>query len=283
MRKIFEFIFNEILYNGHLQTIGSLSVVIFSSLLFDIQVTWDLLLILYLNFYIIYLYNRYQEINIDYLTNKERTEHLLKFKKYIPAVIIILLACLIALLIYFADFSFIIFIAAITVFGFLYTVFFKKLTKHIIIFKNIYVAAFFALLVIYPFIYYDLPFKSMLTYIVPLVIFVFLRAVSMQLILDLKDIKSDQGEGLLTLGVLWGRERALKALMTLSFLVAGLGPLIMVVLLDFPASAIAMTLLLLFDFYIIDLIKKESPLAYILESGEFIIWPVLILLGDKII
>ena len=64
-----KFIFNEIFYNGHFQTWGSLAIVISSGQLLNIKITWDLLLVVYLSFYLLYLHDRYRSLEVDFLTN----------------------------------------------------------------------------------------------------------------------------------------------------------------------------------------------------------------------
>jgi 4-hydroxybenzoate polyprenyltransferase len=283
MVKILKFIINEFLYNGHLQTLGALSIAIFSAILFKIKITWDLLLILYVNFYIIYLYNRHQEINIDYQTNKIRTEHLKLFNKYIPLLITALVTILIFLLIYFSNITSIFFIFSITILGFLYTNYFKKITKKIIAFKNIYVASVFSLLVIFPFIYYSLPFKNFLLNIIALMIFIFLRAILMQIFLDLKDIESDKQEGLLTLGVIAGREKTFKILQIGNLTTATFIPIIFWYLNIFSPSFLMLLFLAPINSYFLNLIKRGKLLGFILESGEFITLPILILFGNYLL
>lgn len=283
MNKVLRFVVNEILYNGHLQALGSLSIVIFSSLMFKIKITWDLLVILYLTFYLILLYNRYGEISIDYIDNKTRTEHLKMFYKYIPVVMIGILLILIALLFYFANLKFIIFIIAIVILGIAYTHYFKSLTKKIFLFKDYYVSLFFTSLLLSPFFYYSLPIKSVLNSVIALIIFAFLRDMRMQFVLDLKDIESDKAMGLRTLGVLYGKDKTLNVLKLSSIITAGFIPLLIFFFFNFPASILILCLLIILDFYIIDLIRRGNFLAYILESGEFILWTLLIFIGDKLL
>ena len=84
MKKILKVVFNEFIYGGHLQSLGAASVVFVSALLLDLKVGWVILVTIYLIFYAIYLYNRFKEIDIDYSTNKSRTEYLKKYIGFIP-------------------------------------------------------------------------------------------------------------------------------------------------------------------------------------------------------
>lgn len=282
MNKILKFIFDEILYNGHLQALGSLSIVIFSSLILKINITWDFLAILYLTFYLILLYDRFRHIEIDYATNKTRSKHIKKFNRHIPYIMLLILLVLFVLLFIYANIKFFIFMIFIVILGLSYPHYFKGITKKIFLFKNFYVSSFFTLLLLFPFFYYSLPIRPVLSYILALVIFAFLRDMRMQFVLDLKDIESDKKEGLLTLGVLYGKEKVLKILKISSFITTCLVPLLIFLLLDFTPAILMLGFLIVFDFYLIFLIKKENFKAYILESGEFILWPLLIATGTKL-
>ena len=280
-KKIFKFIFVEIVYNGHLQTLGALGIVMFSSSLLKVEVAWESLLILYLSFYSFYLYNRYKEKDIDYLTNQTRTKHIKKIDNYVPYIILVILLTLATLLCYFGDFHFVIFVLIIVVFGFLYTSYFKNLTKKITIFKNIYVSSVFAMLVFFSIIYHSLPLKNFLASGIAIMIFVFLKALIVQVFLDLKDIKCDQKEGLRTLGVLLGQKKVLQILKIASIVIAGFIPLFLLSLNIFPSSILMIFVLIPFNFYCFNLVEKGKISGFIIGSGEFIIWPILILLGNK--
>lgn len=54
----------------------------------------------------------------------------------------------------------------------------------------------------------------------------------MQIILDLKDIEGDRREKLLTMGVLWGKEKILNFLKFSSIITAGLVPILIFLFLD---------------------------------------------------
>jgi len=151
MKKIFQFIYTEIAYNGHMQTLGSLFKSIFAAQLFAIKITWDFAVIIYLSLYLIYIYNRFKEIEIDQLTNITRTEHLRKFDKHIPLIIFLIILSLIILLFFFSTLKFSILLGIAVILGLLYTDYFKGLTKKIFMMKNFYVASTFAISIFFRF------------------------------------------------------------------------------------------------------------------------------------
>ena len=280
MYKVLKFIYTEIAYNGHLQTIGSLFKSIFAAQLFGIRITWDFAVLVYLSLYLIYIYNRYYEMDIDSLTNKTRTEHLKKFDKHIPLIMFLIGLGLIVLLYFFSNFSFSVLLIAIVVMGILYTDYFKGLTRKIYLFKNYYVALTFAISIILPFVYYDESIGLVLGGVLGIAFFAFLRGMHMQIILDLKDISGDKKEKLLTLGALWGKKKVLKFLKFSSIITAGLVPILIYLFVDITPAILILPVFIVFDFYIISLLKRNKFSAYVLESGEFIFWSLLVVLGE---
>lgn len=283
MRKVLKFIYTEFAYNGHLQTIGSLFKSIFAAQLFGIKITWDFIVVLYLSFYLSYIYNRYREIDIDLLTNKTRTEHLRKFDKQIPLIIALIAFGLVILVYLFSTVSFSIFLIFAVAYGLLYTDYFKGLTKKVFLFKNYYVALSFAMSIIFPFVYYSELIGPVFWGVAGISFFAFLRGVHMQIILDLKDIEGDKKEKLLTMGVLWGKEKVLKILKYSSVITAGIVPILIFLFIEITPAILILPIFIVFDFYIISLLKKDKFSAYILESGEFIFWSLLVALGETVI
>ncbi len=272
-RQIIKFFIIEFLYNGHLQSLGSLGVFVFSSLFLEQDVNITELFSIYLVFYLIYFYNRYKENKIDYLTNKARSCHIKILLPYIKPVFFACLSVLAILILYAHNFNFAFWLSMIFLGGILYTDIFKPITKKILIFKNFYVASVFTLLVFLPLIINNKPIK--LTVII-LSLFIFWRALKMQIILDLKDIKSDSILRLKTLGVLYGEQKAWMV-------VAGINIINLTMLvfsLHYLQGKIIILLIifcLIFDFISYYLFKRKSPVVFLLAGSEFIFLPILAL------
>lgn len=285
IEKILKSIWNEFIYGGHLQLLGAASVVFISALLLKIKISWDILLISYLIFYPVYLYNRFKEIKIDYLTNPERTQHFRKYLKFIPAVLTFAVLILISGLVYFTNTKALIFSLFLFVFGILYTIIFKRVTRKIYLFKNLYVSAFYFLLVFFPIIYYSYFSKtSLVISALVLGIFIFFKAFIVQIFLDIKDIGSDRKEGLRTFPVMMGKEKTLIILSMFNFLITITVPIFFSFYLNIFSKLILMLIFTIpFDFYCYSLAKKEKYFGYILQSGEFLLWLFLILMGKIIL
>lgn len=284
IKKVLELIWQEFIYGGHLQSLGTVAIILVPVILLNIKITWDILFISFFLFYPIYLYNRWKELNIDRLTNPQRTEHLETYIKKAPIILLLVILLLIGSLFYFSNFRFTVFALLVLFFGLLYTVFFKKLTKKIFAFKNFYVAIFFTLVVIFPVIYYNYPLTEVLIRgLLAFMIFVFLKTIMMQIFLDLKDLDGDKKEGILTFPVIFGKEKTLKFLKSFSVFATVLPVFPALYLKIFPLSANLLLLTILFDFHCFRLAKEDKYSGYLLMSGMFIFWAILILTGKIIL
>jgi len=285
LKNILSFFYEEIFYNGHFQTWGSLAIVISAGQILNIKITWDLLLIVYLSFYLLYLHDRYKSLDVDSLTNARRSHHVKIILKYIPYILIIGLLTLLYSLFYFSNLYASIFILAVTILGFLYPIYFKDLTKKIIAFKNFYVSLVFAILILLPNIYYQKSINIIsLSMIVLMIFFTFLRGLMMQFFLDLKDIEGDKHQGLMTLGVLWGKEKVFKLIYLINLFTSLSLPALYFI---FPSilhpSFLFLAFLAIWNFYFFKLAEKGNFFGFVLGSGEFIYWPIFVYMGELIL
>jgi 4-hydroxybenzoate polyprenyltransferase len=237
-------------------------------------------LLAYLIFYPIYINDRLRGIKIDELTNSERTKHLKSYLRTIPKIIVFSVLLLLALLFYIGNVKFSIFALLLLFFGMLYPFYFKNITKKIIAFKNFYVALFFTAIALAPVIYYSysLNLQSAISLTI-LMLFVFLKTVLMQILLDCKDIEGDKPFGLLTLPVLIGKEKTVFFLKIASALVTILVLITAVFFVRaFPAQMLILLFVIPFNFYSYNLAQKQNYYGYIIGSGEFLLWFILILI-----
>ena len=281
IKKVSKFILDEFIYGGHLQSLGGISIIFVSALLLKIKISWDILIIAYLTFYLIFLHDRFRGINADLLTNPQRSKHLKKYLHFIPTIFVFLFLILSILLIYYGNLATFFFILFFLSFGILYTIAFKQITKKICCFKDLYVATFFALLPFFLLVYYSRPLISVDVLLLSLLIF--LEAFLMPVFLDIKDIESDRKEGLQTIPVMLGIKKTITFLAILNFI----GTITIMVLIFYlnvlPKSILMLLFTIPFDFYCYSLVKKQKNFGYILQSGKFILWPFLIFIGDKIL
>lgn len=280
IEQILKLIWDEFVCGGHLLSLGAVSIVFTSAILLNIEITWDCLLVAYLGTQSVYLYNRYKEFKQDFLTNPKRTRHIEKYIKYIPFIIFLMSFSAITIVIYFNKISALIFGLLLLSGGLLYSKFLKKITKKIVGFKNFFVALVWTLLVVFLVFYYSSPLNLPLFL---LLIFIYLRWITNTAFFDIKDIDTDKEEGLLTFSIIWGRKKLLNILSVITIL--AVIPIISGVYLQlFQKSSIMLILTIPYTFYYFRKLENKnvdiSFLYNVLVDGEFIFWPIFILLGE---
>jgi len=271
--QMFKKIKQEFLFGGHLQSLGAAAIVYLSCVLLKTKVGFDILLTAYFIFYAIYVFDRFKGIEKDILTNKERSLYLKKNLKLFPFLILFSVLIAFFLLIYFGNFKALLFGFILLTLGLIYSSLFKKITKKIPFFKNIYVSLFFTSLVFFPLVYFALSFNPSL-YL--LALFVFSKSLAMQFFLDIKDVKGDKKEKLITLPVLLGKEKSLLFLKIFSVLTN-------VFLFFLPQLFLSLLIFIPFNFYCSWQSKKEKYFSYLLASGEFLLWAIIVLIAKMIV
>lgn len=280
-KSIIKSTWNEFVYGGHFLSLGAVSVVFASAILLKIEITTDFLVIVYSITHAAYLYNRYKEFKKDYLTNPERTRYFEKRIQKMPLIIFCFIIVFIMTLLYFGNFAAIVFGLMIFFIGILYSLFFKKITKKIVGFKSFYVAFSWSLLVIFLSIYYSFSFISLSVFLI--FVFIFVKCFVGTSFYDIKDIKSDKKENLLTFAVVFEKKRLTEFLNLINIL--ALIPIIFGVYLKlFPVFSLMLFFTIPITFYLLKKIEhSKTDIAYLSEISiglEKISWFFLILLGS---
>jgi len=282
IEKIVNSIWNEFVYGGHLLSFGAVSIVYTASILLDIRITWDFLLVVYLGTESVYLYNRFKEYKVDFLTNPERTEHIKKYVKYIPFIIFLMTFSAIVIVVYFNKISALIFGLLLLIIGLLYSLFFKKITEKIIAFKSFFISLMWSLLVLFLAIYYSAPINLALFLFS---VFVFLRFFVSVSFFDIKDIKTDKQEGLKTLAVVL-KQSTLWQFLSIIAILAVLPLIIGVYLRILPISSLMLFLTIPYTFFYFKQLENKNISPYFLYNvivdGEFIFWLFFVLSGNFI-
>jgi len=279
IEKIVNSIWNEFVYGGHLLSFGAVSIVYTASILLDIRITWDFLLVVYLGTESVYLYNRFKEYKVDFLTNPERTEHIKKYVKYIPFIIFLMTFSAIVFVVYFNKISALTFGLLLLIIGLLYSLFFKKITEKIIAFKSFFISLMWSLLVLFLAIYYSAPINLALFLFS---VFVFLRFFVSVSFFDIKDIKTDKQEGLKTLAVVL-KQSTLWQFLSIIAILAVLPLIIGVYLRILPISSLMLFLTIPYTFFYFKQLENKNISPYFLYNvivdGEFIFWLFFVLIG----
>lgn len=282
VKPILIFVWNEFIFGGHLLSLGAVSIVFTSAVLLNISITIDFLLIVYLIAYIIYLYDRFKEYKKDFLTNRDRTQHMTRYVKYTSIIIFCCILIVVWTLLSFGNQLSLIFGFLLIVFGLLYNVYFKKITKKIVGFKNFYVAFSWSLLVIFLVFYYSF---SLDLSVLSISLFIFLRLLINTVFFDIKDIESDKKCNLNTIPVLYSKNKTLNYLHIIN--ISSLALIMVVVYKDiFPTFFLSLAFFCFYSFYYIQKAKNVNvnvnKLSYIIVDGEYLLWPIVLILGKFI-
>lgn len=277
---IIKVVLTEFLYGAHLVSLGTLGIVLGTSLIFEVNPEVLILAIAYLIPQVIYRYNYVRELLFDLETNPERSKYFRSDSKWVRLSPIISLVVILILL-SFTNLPTFLLVVLIVLSGILYTEYFKKLP--IIGFKNYYTSFFWAISVIIVPVYYNIYNVSPYLYIV---LFVFLREIINTIFFDLKDIESDKERGVRTVPVYLGKMKTINVLHVVNLL-SVIPILIGVYNREIPVSALALSLTvfngILFLSKGMNLSNKNLRyLSYILVDGECPMWPILILLAKLI-
>jgi len=274
------FFCNEFIYGGHLLSFGTSLIALSTMILLGITIRWEFLLIIYFGTQCIYNYDHFKEIDADTSNNSDRTNHLKKYQKFLPSVLVVYGISYFVLLLGFGNIESIIFGSILLFSGLLYTDKFKMMTEKIVGFKSVYTASSWGLLVVFTAIYCSYALNALLAIIL---LFVFLRWLVNTSFCDLKDMDSDKKENLLTLPIYFGKQKFIiflhilnlsTFLLLLIAIILGIAPLFSAFLLFFYA----------YGFYYIQKAKNLktnlNSLSNIMVDGEFMFWPVFLLLGS---
>ncbi len=277
--KMIKLIWREIIYGGHSIPIGTASIVAVTGIFLNIKVSWDILLITYLVFYLILFFDRYRDLKHDSITNQERSKYLEKNYSFFSIIFYSLLVFLFILLIIFANKFAFLFVILVLIFGFLYPIFFKQLTFKVFLFKDLYVAMVFSLLVFFTRLYYSVDLFTRPAII--LFSFFLLKAIIMQIFFDIKDTEGDRKRNLKTLSAIIGNFKALKILKTSTILVSLFIPIIFTLIFPVFSNLFLIFILIIpFNLYCFKLAEENNYFAYVLGSFEFLLWLVLAFIGN---
>ncbi|AKB85378.1 putative prenyltransferase (UbiA family) [Methanococcoides methylutens MM1] len=249
------------------------------SILFEIPITWDFLVIIYLTFYIIYLYDYFNGTEDDEKTNSTRANYFRQNdSKTITRILYGSIVSIASIYVLYSDIPNMLIGFAILFLGVTYQAYFKGLTKKITAFKNIFVSMVWAILVYVMFIYYSYPITTEALIISA---FIFLRMTGIQILFDIRDIEGDQKKGLRTFPAIYGYRKGLMTLIAINFITS--------ILLVYGAyiEAIPYTALMIVPviFYAqnyldkVDRSRKDHK-SYLFAAGEPFIWFILIFSGS---
>lgn len=274
--NIISTIWGEFIYSSHLVALGDVLALYALSLTLNISTNISFFIVVYLSILAINFFNRYEDADVDNLTNSERVDSVTKYFKFMPYIMGLLFISSLLITFFSAPIIALIFMVFLFGLGVFYSVCLKSITRRITGFKNIMTALPYALLVVFMSLYYgaDLTMATLLV-----TIFYFCRIFINTTFFDVKDIASDKKEGLKTFPVIFGEKNTKLFLMLINIL--SVTPILLGVYLNIlPLYSLAILITVAYPFlYLIDwnLFKKRTTLYNVVVDGEFIFWIVYLL------
>lgn len=277
--KVLRIIKDEFVYGGHLLSLGASGIIYTIMLIFNLKINLSLLAIIYLMPQIIYSYDHLKGAKKDAKTNPERAKHFQTQKNKIISLIIIYVAVLLTVLVYLKNWEIGLTVFLIIISGMLYTKFFKDITKRIPAFKNFFVAfvwAFSPTVLILLHFHFKLNISLLLLFI-----FILLKFIVSTVFFDIKDMESDKSNLIKTLPAIFGKGVTINFLQIVNIL--SLAPIIIGVWFNLlPSFSLGLLIFYFYSFYYLEKAKTDKAninfLSYILADGEYLLWPITILL-----
>lgn len=273
---------DELIYGGHLTAMGALAKIFFISALLGIWVGILPLIIAYTAILIVYSFDYHRSASKDMMTNRGRAAYFQGMSGTFSYRMLAYSAILAISLAAYANLRLIAVILAVAILGVAYSIFFKKVTRHIPGFKNVYTSGIWvAGTVLGVMACCPVPLNETVLLIA---FFMFLRSLGNVIFFDLKDILTDGAEGLKTIPVLLGRKDTfilLGVLNVVSFLPLVTGVRAGVL----PASALAMIAIAAITFYNMRQAwaKPGDYMSYARADAETLLWPIVLLIAGGIL
>ncbi len=272
---------NEVIYGAHYLSLGYPALFLSLIILLDLQINYLALAVTYLIPLIVYSFNYQKELGKDVITNPEKVNYLKNREKIFPYLMGFYILLLISLLLILNNHGFSLFILIILIGGILYTIIFKILTRTIPGFKSLYTSMLWAYAGTFCVsFFYSLPFS---TFYAIYFSFLFIKGLINVIYFDIKDMASDQREGLRTFPLLLGVKKTLMLLHILNILALGIlcyGIYIKIL----PVYSISLIIFYLYTFYYLKIgnttdDQKLHKYTYLMVDGECIFWPIILILS----
>ncbi|CAJ35356.1 UbiA family prenyltransferase [Methanocella arvoryzae] len=275
---------NEVIYGGHITALIGPSLVLISIIILELPLNYYSLMVAYLIPLLVYSYNYQKELDIDEMTNSDKTHYLYERNRVFPLLFYTYLILTVVLSIMINSLSFLLFLAIIFTGGILYTVIFKRLASIVPAFKNIFSTAVWAYSgTFFNIFLYSLTLDAMFLF---LFIFIYIKILINNIFFDIKDIATDKNEGLMTIPILLGKKNTYYFLTFLN-----LAALILLIYSVYTNVVPLYTLSLgiFFPYTQYYLIKGNTTAGkdllnytYIMSDAEFIFWPIALFMGKII-
>jgi len=282
LNKIKSGIKNEFIHGGHLVSVASPALAISTMILLGLSIRWEFIIITYLGTLCIYNYDYIKGLKMDYLENVNRSKHIQKYQKLRILALIFYGIGFLSMLVYFGNVNSIVFGIALLIIGLAYTDIFKRFTKKIAGFKNLYTSISFSMLILFTPIYYSYPINSLFLIFF---IFVILQFIVDTSFCDMKDLNSDKKNKFKTLPIIFGKVNFLRFILVINLIS------FVILIISIHINILPFFSIVLIPFFIYRMfyiIKAKKPQVNIIKlsalvDAEYFFWPLALFIGSLII
>lgn len=283
IRQISAKIGEEIIHGGHLVSTVSPAIAFITMILFNLTISWAFLFISYLGTYIVYNYDHLREAATISDGNQHRSTHIQKNIKLRYLLLAGHILLFFTLLFLYGTVPTIFFGVLLLFSGLLYVDVFKRLTKRIIGFKNIYTSLSIALIPMFTLLFYSYQFNwTFLIYFS----FIFLHFFLDTSYCDLKDMNDDKKHQLKTLPLYLGKQKFLTMLHIIN-LISFILLILSIILHVIPSIASLLLVFCAYRIYYLQMARHEKKdmnfICDVIVDGEYFLWPVLLFFGSSLL
>jgi 4-hydroxybenzoate polyprenyltransferase len=262
-RKIFEIL------EMSLTTFCAPATALALSILFDLRISWQFLLLITILPFIIYFFDYFDDEGI-----KE-----FRSRKLIVWILVFLILISLYIVIVYSNLTTLLFFAMLLLLGILYPLIFKKITQKIVGFKDYFVALNWNFLIIFYFCFFGINLTSGLLF---MLVFIFIRDMINVNYCDIKDIHQDKNIGLKTIAMSLGRKRILLLIhwgnfLSILMLITGIWLKII------PIQSISLLIPVILIWMLIFLSSLKNKFNTFIVDLEYPLWLIVIILGKVLL
>ncbi len=282
MSRIARIIFRELIYGGHLCSLGASCAVYAATQMASVGVSWQFLAICYLGTESVYLADHCSGVETDVVGNPDRSAYLLK-RKLVNRLLTVLYPLITLWLVLQKHSPAVsVFAVCLLMLGLGYGALFKGLSRHIPAFKDVFGAVVWAALIPFAAVYEHSTWSLALSLATLFVLFRLLVDIAG---FDVKDIGEDSARNIRTLAVLLGQSRCVRLLQWLN-LVPGIVLAIGIVLGLFSPQSVGLFLYLPYNYLYLKVSARKDPPSWLFDivgDGEPVTWCLFLWLGQRLL
>lgn len=248
------------------------------SLIFRITITWDFIVIVLLLSVAVYFFDFFDDASDFNFTQESEEKVVKKDKTYFKFITFALIITCVIITYLFSSMWSLLYLILLVGLGTLYPLYFKNFTKKIVGFKDFYVAFAWVIFELFFFIYYSYDEK---TIILLFLIFMFTRDFMGASYCDLKDVKLDKKNGLLTFASTLGNSKLILVLLivnVLSLIILFFGLRFDI----FPQTMIILYLPIVITTLLIYVANKKKSFPSYYIDLEYCVWFLLLILTTNV-